>query len=143
MQARLLLPALLALAWFDARHGWWVPPTEMALLSAATLIGAVLYARAWLRFAAVALCGELLLFRSGVWRRSWVIVKMASLQSVRLASTPLDRSLGLVQLDGDIQGGHGPRALTIACLSRVAAERLRAHIWRHMQNEGPPAGHGH
>ncbi len=129
--ARWVLPLMLGLAWIDYAYHWRVPLLDLTIQYALAGVAMVLYAQAWLRFAAVAESGDLLLFRSGVMRRSWVIVHASRLQNVRLTSTPLDRRLGLVHLEGDIQGGpREKRALVIPCMAKEDGERLRERLWQ-------------
>jgi putative membrane protein len=131
VKARLLVPAMLGLAFLDYRMGWRVPVLDLAIVYALVAVATFMYAVAWLRFSAVAESGDLLLFRSGVWKRNWVIVRAQRLQNVRLVTSPLDVSLGLVQLEGDIMGGpRGKRGLVIPCLSREDGEALRDRLWR-------------
>jgi putative membrane protein len=129
--ARWVLPLMLGLAWVDYLYQWRVPVLDLAIQYAIAGVVMVLYAQAWLRFAAVAESGDLLLFRSGVVQRNWVIVHASRLQNVRLVSTALDRSLGLVHLEGDIQGGpRNKRALVIPCMAREDGEQLRERLWQ-------------
>ncbi len=128
---RFVLIALLALLGLDAASHWLLPP--MVLLAAVGLMGLGLtaYCRAWVRFAAYAECGELLLYRHGVLTRRWVLVAGPRLQQLSLYSSALDRSLGLCHLRADSQGGaKTSRALDIPCLPLAEAQRLRARLWQ-------------
>lgn len=128
--ARWVLPALLAGAALDARYGWPLPPA-LLLAGCAALAAAMLWhARAWARFAAIAEAGDVLLYRSGVWRRRWHILATPRLQNLSLYSSPLDRRLGIVHLRADTQGGSRSRhALDIPGLERATADALRARLW--------------
>ncbi|MDC8771950.1 PH domain-containing protein [Roseateles albus] len=103
-------------------------------LSALLLGAAMLHARAWVGFAAYALSGDLMLYRSGVFSQRWVIVSCPKLQSLRLYSSGLDRYFGLRHLQANTHGGLGgsglQRALDIPCLPAGEAELLRAALWR-------------
>ncbi|MCV2368357.1 PH domain-containing protein [Roseateles oligotrophus] len=91
----------------------------------------VLHARAWLDFSAYALADDVMIYRSGVLTRRWVIVSLAKLQTLRLYSSGLDRHFGLQHLQADTQGGSGlARALDIPYLPKAEAEALRAALWR-------------
>jgi putative membrane protein len=133
-QARWVLPALAGLAL--VRGLPTEAPGQLALaLGLAMLAAAMLWhARAWAAFAAYAEAGDVLVYRHGVWNRRWVIIVAARLHSLRLHSSPLDRSLGIVHLQADTQGGaKHARALDIACLGAAAAEALRARLWQRLQ----------
>ncbi len=130
VQARWMLPAMIGLAGLDYAYGWRVPLFDLVFVYTLAVVASVLLAKAWLRFAAFAETDDLIVFRSGVWHRKWVIVRATRLQTVSLHTSPLDRSLGLVQLKGDIQGGS--KGLNIPCLGPEVAERLRAQLWRHI-----------
>jgi len=129
-QWRLLLPAGLLLLVLSLVLDWALPwPLLLAGLAALMALG-LAYARAWVGFAAYALTDDALVFRSGVFTQRWVIVALPRLQSLRFWSNGLDRQLGLVHLQADIQGGpmlH--RALDIPCLDRAQAEQLRQRLW--------------
>ena len=103
------------------------------LLGAATLAltALTLHARAWVRFAAYALSGDVMVYRSGVFTQRWVIVSTPKLQSLRLHSSGLDRHFGLQHLQADTQGGSGlTRALDIPYLPATEAAEIRAVLWR-------------
>lgn len=136
-QARWVLPTLLGLILYLG-----VPRTPLAV--SAWLVGVLLlggglclHARAWARFAAYAETGDLLLHRSGVFSRHWIVIDTPRLQTLRVYSSALDRRLGLVHLQGDTQGGSGRRrALDISCLAAAQAEALRARLWPRLQAGG-------
>jgi putative membrane protein len=131
MMAKMFLPVMALFTWVDYIKDWRVPPVDLAIVFLLVGVATVFYTRAWLRFAAVAESGELLLFRSGVWRRNWVIVHAERLQNILLVEAPADRRLGLVQLEADIQGGpRNKRALVIPCMARDDGEALRARLWQ-------------
>lgn len=95
------------------------------------LTALTLHARAWVRFAAYALSGDVMVYRSGVFTQRWVIVSLAKLQSLRLHSSGLDRRFGLQHLQADTQGGSGlTRALDIPYLPAAEAEAIRAALWQ-------------
>ena len=130
-KGRFMLIALLLLLVLDAALHWLLPP--MALLAVMALLGLGLaaYCKAWVRFAAYAEWGELLLYRHGVLTRRWVLVAGPRLQQLSLYSSALDRSLGLCHLRADSQGsGKAGRALDIPCLALPEAQRLRARLWQ-------------
>lgn len=130
-QAKWLLPLMAGLAWLDSMRNWLVPLADLLVMYALVGIAVVVYTRAWLRFAAVAETGGLVLFRSGIWRRNWVIAHADRLQNIRLVTAPADRRLGLVQLEADIQGGpRNKRALVIPCMAKEDGEALRERLWR-------------
>ena len=134
-QARWVLPALLACAWADAFYAWPLPLPALVAIAAVLALAMLWHARAWARFGAIAESGDVLLYRSGVWSRRWIVVVGARLQNLRLYSSPLDRSLGIAHLQADTQGGsRRHRALDIPCLGRGAAETLRASLWRRIQD---------
>jgi len=130
-QARWVLPAMLAGGWADAAYSWPLPLPMLLGLYALFALVMLWHARAWARFAAIAQVGDVLLYRSGVWHRHWIVVVGTRLQNLRLYSSPLDRSLGMVHLQADTQGGsRHHRALDIPCMPRDTAETLRADLWR-------------
>lgn len=127
---RFLLIVLLGVLALDAMQGWSTTPTEILGVAAVGAVLLILYCRAWVRFAAFAECGELLLYRHGVLTRRWVVVAGPRLQQLSLYSSALDRSLGLCHLRADSQGSAKThRALDIPCLPLEVAERLRARLW--------------
>ncbi len=133
-QARWVVPLVLALVLVDVRFGW--PIGALAVVGAVVSVGLAMWchARAWATFAAYAEAGDVLLFRHGVWHKRWVVVVSTSLQSLRLYSSPLDRQLGIVHLQADIQGGsRHHRVLDIACVGLAEAQVLRSHLWRRIQ----------
>ncbi|WP_310385751.1 PH domain-containing protein [Roseateles sp.] len=137
LRRRLLGQALgLVPLWLTGVAANWILgaplPWPVWLVGSALLMAAVLlHARAWQRFGAYALSGDLLLYRSGVFTQRWVIVSCPKLQSLRLFSTGLDRRFGLQRLQADTQGGNGQaRALDIACLPAGETAALRASLWR-------------
>ncbi|MBB2487308.1 PH domain-containing protein [Mitsuaria sp. WAJ17] len=129
-QGRFLIIALLALVVVDIALGQRVPLPGLLAAGLALSAGLWAYCHAWVRFAAYAECGELLLYRHGVLTRRWVVVSGSRLQQLSLYSSALDRSLGLCHLRADSQGsGKGGRALDIPCLPLAEAQRLRARLW--------------
>jgi putative membrane protein len=131
--ARYLVPAMFALLAAAVVDSWRVGPVTLLCVFAVVWAALVWYARAWARFAAFAHCGELLLWRSGVLTRRWVIVSGRRMQSLRLASSPLERSLGMATLQADIQGGStGSRALNMHCIELADAQALRQHFWAYL-----------
>ena len=134
-QARWVLPALMACAWADALYAWPLPLPALAACAVLLALAMLWHARAWARFGAIAESGDVLLYRSGVWSRRWIVVVGARLQNLRLYSSPLDRSLGIAHLQADTQGGsRRQRALNIPCLGHAAAEALRASLWQRIQD---------
>lgn len=129
-QGRWLLSAvgvLLALA----TAGYLGVPSALAWALAITvLLGWLAYTRAWAQFAAYAIAGPVVVFRSGVWQRRWVIVETSRLHVLRLHSSPLDRRLGVVSFQATAQGGcKSHRTLEIPYMPLAVAERLRAQVW--------------
>ncbi len=126
----------MALLWVALMAGnllFAAPLAWPLLLGAAAfaLTALTLHARAWLRFAAYAMSGDLMVYRSGVFTRRWVIVSAPKLQSLRLYSSGLDRHFGLQHLQADTQGGSGlARALDIPYLPAAEAEAIRAALWQ-------------
>jgi putative membrane protein len=130
-QAKWILPVMAGLAWLDAMRNWFVPLVDLAVMYVVIAVLVVVYTKAWLRFAAVAETGGLILFRSGVWRRNWVIAHADRLQNIRLVTAPGDRRLGLVQIEADIQGGpRNKRALVIPYMAKEDGETLRERLWK-------------
>ncbi len=132
-QARWLLPGmavLLGVLWQQQGN----VPFALWLALAGLLLAQWLWRGwAWGRFAAYAVAGDVLVYRSGVLHRRWVIVAMPRLQSLRLATSPLDRTLGLCTLQADTQGGsRRQRALDMPAVPLAQAQGLREHLWRRM-----------
>jgi len=133
-QARWVLPVLLGCAWFDGWAAWPLPWSVFLGLVVLLAVAMLWHARAWARFGATAEAGEVLLYRSGVWNRRWIVVATSRLQNVRLYTSPLDRSLGIAHLQADTRGGsRRHRALDIPCVDLSLAESLRAQVWRRIQ----------
>jgi len=129
-QGRFLIIALLALVAADLAFGLRVPLPGLLAAGLALAVGLWAYCHAWVRFAAYAESGELLLYRHGVLTRRWVVVAGPRLQQLSLYSSALDRSLGLCHLRADTQGrSRGVRALDIPCLPLAEAQRLRRRLW--------------
>jgi putative membrane protein len=132
-QARWLLPATPGLFWLNHTLGWHLPWPILAVglcLLTAALVG---HALAWQRFAGYAESGDILVWRSGVFHKRWVIIAISRLQSVRLSSSALDRRLGIQTLQADTQGGsRRQRALHIPSLNQATALALRERIWQRM-----------
>ncbi len=134
-QARWVVPlALLGVYLGLNRAIEGLPPTFAVLVAMAALVAWTAWTAAWSRFAAYAENNGVLLYRSGVWHKRWVIVHSARLHTVRLTSSPLDRTLGLLSLQASAQGGSkSPRAIQIPCLSAYAAQAMRQSIWQSVQ----------
>jgi putative membrane protein len=129
-QARSLAPLWIAGMTANLTLGAPLAWPVLLLLSAMLLGAWALHARAWVGFAAYAISGDLLLYRSGVLTRRWVMVSATKLQSLRLFSSGLDRLFGLQHLQADTQGGSGRlRALDIPSLPAAEAEAIRAALW--------------
>lgn len=132
-QVRWLLPAIGGLFWLDHALGWRLPWPLLVLGLLLLMAALVAHARAWQGFAGYAESGEILLFRSGVFHKRWVIVATSRLQALRLSSSPLDRRLGMQTLQADTQGGsRRKRALHMPYLSQQAAQALRERIWQRL-----------
>ena len=136
-QGRWTVPGVLAIAW-SASNGHIGAVADRAwgtasiwLLASAVLLVWLAYTTAWARFAAYAVAGDVLLYRSGVWHRRWVIVASARLHVVRLHSSALDRRLGVVHFQADAQGGsRRHRALDIPYMPQAAARAWQHAVWR-------------
>ena len=136
-RGRVLVPGVLAMAW-AATNGNLGAFTGMAwatasiwLLAGAVLLMWMAYTYAWARFAAYAVVGDVLLYRSGVWHKRWVIVAGSRLHSLRLHSSMLDRRMGVVHFQADTQGrSRKRRALDIPFMPQAAAQALRFAVWK-------------
>ena len=129
-QARWLLPLWMAALGANAALGAPLPWAPLLVGSTLLLVAWVLHARAWVRFAACALDGEVMVYRSGVFTQRWVLVSCRKMQTLRLYSSALDRRLGLQHLQADTQGGRrSARALDIPCLPADRAQMLRDLLW--------------
>ena len=134
LQARWLLPATPLLFWLNHTLGSHLPWPILALGLCLLTAALVVHALAWQRFAGYAESDDILVWRSGVFHKRWVIVATSRLQSVRLFSSALDRHLGMQTLQADTQGGsRRQRALHIPSLNQAAALVLRERIWQRMQ----------
>jgi putative membrane protein len=132
-QARWGLPLWLAGLGANAALGAPLPWAVLLVGSALLLVAWVLHARAWVRFAACALDGEVMVYRSGVFTQRWVLVSCRKMQTLRLYSSGLDRRLGLQHLQADTQGGRrSARALDIPCLPADQAQTLRDLLWQRL-----------
>lgn len=143
-QALWMLPSLMVLLWLatlDTDFAGYLPWASG--LSFLLLAAVVAYQMAWSRFAAYAVSGDLLLYRSGVWHRRWVLVNTHRMQSVRVVSTGMDRRLGLRRLQADSQGGSRAHfALDIPYLPATVADNLCQAIWQRIQVEDMDVEHG-
>ncbi len=136
-QGRTLVPGVLAIAW-AAANGYFGVVAGLAWATAAIwlLAGAVLlvwlaYTAAWARFAAYAVAGDVLLYRSGVWHKRWVMVASSRLHVLRLHSSLLDRRMGVVHFQADTQGGtRKRRALDIPYMPQAVARTWQRAVWR-------------
>ncbi|OYU46212.1 MAG: hypothetical protein CFE44_03320 [Burkholderiales bacterium PBB4] len=129
-QGRWLVPALWVGVWLAKEDVLNLEVASAASLAALTLFAWVAYTRAWAGFAAYALSGTVVLYRSGVWHRRWVIVETRRLHVLRLHSSMLDRQLGVVCFQASAQGGsRAHRTLEIPFMPRAIAEQLRATVW--------------
>ena len=100
------------------------------LLSACALIAWLAYTARWAATAAYAVAGSVLVFRSGVWHRRWVIVETSRLHVLRIHTSRLDRRLGLASFQASAQGGsQAHRTLDIPYLPLGVAHQLRETIW--------------
>lgn len=136
-RGRVLVPGVLALTW-TAANGYWGAviggawaTTSIWLLGVAVLLVWLAYTTAWARFAAYAVAGDVLLYRSGVWHRRWVLVASSRLHVLRLHSSMLDRRMGVVHFQADAQGGSRKhRALDIPYMPQTVAQALRDTVWK-------------
>ena len=129
-QGRWLVPgvgALLALS----TAGYLAVPVALAWgLAVPVLLAWLVYTHAWARYAAYAIAGPVVVFRSGVWHRRWVMVESSRLHVLRLYSSPLDRRLGVVSFQATAQGGSkSRRTLEIPYMPLAVAQGLRAQVW--------------
>ena len=136
-RGRVLVPGVLAMAWAAANGYLGVLPgmvwatASIWLLASAVLLIWMAYTYAWARSAAYAVEGDVLLYRSGVWHKRWVIVAGSRLHSLRLHSSMLDRRMGVVHFQADAQGGSRKhRALDIPFMPQAAAQALRFAVWK-------------
>ena len=107
-----------------------VPGAVAWALAAPALLAWLAYTRAWAQFAAYAIAGPVVVFRSGVWHRRWVMVETSRLHVLRLHSSPLDRRLGVVRFQATAQGGSKSyRTLEIPYMPLTVAQGLRAQVW--------------
>lgn len=129
-QGRWLVPTMLLLLVAPALDTYDLSPAWTWAIAAGVMAAWLTYTHLWIRFAAYARAGDLLLYRSGVLHRCWVVVDSTRLHTIRLDSSPLDRSLGVVHFRANAQGGAKRyRTLDIPYMPRVAAEALRKAIW--------------
>lgn len=136
-QGRTLVPGVLAIAWagaqgyFGAVAGIAGAAAAIWLLAGAVLLAWLAYTYAWTRFASYAVAGDVLLYRSGVWHKRWVIVASSRLHVLRLHSSLLDRRMGVVHFQADTQGGtRKRRALDIPYMPQQVARDWQRAVWR-------------
>jgi putative membrane protein len=108
---------------------WLLGPPGLAF-GMAVLVVAALETRAWGRFAAYAVDGEVLAFRAG-WRREWRVTWLTRGQTVRLNQSPLDRRHGMASVDLDTAGAsEAAPGLHIPYLPEPEARALAAKLQR-------------
>ncbi|OYT91853.1 MAG: hypothetical protein CFE43_11425 [Burkholderiales bacterium PBB3] len=129
-QGRWLVPGVGALLALATAGQLGVPAAVAWALAVPALMAWLAYTRAWAQFAAYAIAGPVVVFRSGVWHRRWVMVETSRLHVLRLHSSPLDRRLGVVSFQATAQGGSKSyRTLEIPYMPLAVAQGLRAQVW--------------
>ena len=115
---------------------WWLPglPADSGLamlaLSVALVAASGWHARRWAAWAAYAVDHGVLVWRSGVLTRRWVMLPEGRLQSVMLRRSPADRRAGTAALSADAMGMILSRALEVPWLAEADAVALHARLWR-------------
>ena len=121
---------------------WWLPglPVDagpaMLALSAALLAASGWHARRWAAWAGYAVDQGVLVWRSGVLTRRWVLLPEGRLQSVMLRRSPADRRAGTAALCTDAMGMSLSRALDVPWLAEADAVALHARLWRASTSAG-------
>ncbi len=133
---RRTLAGLLPLLAAGTLLAWWLPglPADagpvMLGLSAALLGGSVWHARRWAAWAAYAQGPGVLVWRSGVFTRRWVLLPEGRCQAVLLRRSPADRRAGMARLRTDALSLGPHHALDIPWLAEADAVALRARLWQ-------------
>lgn len=129
---RWLLPLLAAgtlLAW--GLPGLPADAGPVVLGLSAVLLGAsAWHARRWAAGAAYAQGPGVLVWRSGVFTRRWVLLPEGRCQAVLLRRSPADRRAGTARLCTDAQSVGLVLALDIPWLAEADALALRGRLWR-------------
>ena len=129
-QGRRLIPGVGVLLVLATTGHLGISAAAVGVLAVPVLLAWLAYTRAWAQFAAYAIAGPVVVFRSGVWSRRWVIVETSRLHTLRLHSSPLDRRLGVVSFQATAQGGaKSHRTLDIPYMPLPVAQNLRAQVW--------------
>jgi putative membrane protein len=127
-----LLPVLIACTLL----AWWLPtlPADtgpaMLALSAVLVAGSGWHARCWATWAAYAVDHGVVVWRSGVLTRRWVLLPEGRAQAVMLRRSPTDRRAGTAGLSADAMGMTLSRALEVPWLAESDAVALHARLWR-------------
>jgi membrane protein YdbS with pleckstrin-like domain len=113
---------------------WVVLPWTVLMLFLA------LSARGTARFAAYAVDGQVIAWRSGWLSRRWTLARISKAQSVRLECSPFDRRAGMAAVAIDTAGaGLTAFRLRIPYLADSTARALCAHLAARLDTETPPA----
>lgn len=126
-----LLP-LLAAALAGA---WLMPGASMTALgvvaacAAAALATSVWHAHRWAQWSAFAVTEGVVVWRSGVLARRWVVVFDDRAQSTTLRRSPRDRREDTASLSLDVQSMTATHALRIPYLDAAEAARLNGRFW--------------
>ena len=103
----------------------------MVLAASVALVAASgWHARRWAAWAAYAVSDGVLVWRSGVLTRRWVLLPEGRAQCVMLHRAPRDRSSGTARLSVDTMGFTMTRALDVPWLAEADARALHARLWR-------------
>ncbi len=115
---------------------WWLPtlPADagpaMLALSAVLVAASGWHAWCWAAWAAYAVDHGVVVWRSGVLTRRWVLLPECRAQVVMLRRSPADRRAGTAGLSVDAMGVTLSRALEVRWLAEPDAVALHAQLWR-------------
>jgi putative membrane protein len=115
---------------------WWLPtlPADagpaMLALSAGLVAASGWHAWRWAAWAAYAVDHGVVVWRSGVLTRRWVLLPEGRAQVVMLRRSPADRRAGTAGLSVDAMGVTFSRALEVRWLAEPDAVALHARLWR-------------
>jgi putative membrane protein len=127
---RLLLPLSVAVGLAFVLPALPADAGRVSLAVAAALVGAGLWhAWRWAATAGFAVGAGVVVWRSGVFTRTWVVLPENQAQAVVLRRSPRDRRRGTARLCVDGQALTVTRALDIPWLAEADAARLRARLW--------------
>jgi putative membrane protein len=115
---------------------WWLPtlPADtgpaMLALSAVLVAASGWHAWCWAAWAGFAVDHGVVVWRSGVLTRRWVLLPEGRAQAVMLRRSPADRRAGTARLSTDVMGMTLSRALEVPWLAEADALALHARLWR-------------